>query len=379
MRGITMNKPLELAVQKFITDNKKDLVQLIIDISAIPSPTGSEQKKAEWVLEKLNSWGAKGAHIDEAGNVIYPYHLEKSDTFPLYNAHIDTVFNNVTTIEPKIDGHTLYAPSCGDNSSSVAGLLFLIRMLHTLKVDLPTGILFAFNVGEEGLGNLKGSRYLVNTWKEHLSEVIAVDGSCNQFVNLAVGSRRYTISITAEGGHSWEKFGNSNAIAAASSIICQLYMQQVPTTPKTTYNVGTICGGSTVNSIAEQVEFTIDLRSESKDELERIDGHLTTILQKADTEKIQIKQTLIGERPCSQGITQAEIYDRIAAIRENNQQPMKFHAASTDANIPLSMGIPAISFGICEGTRAHSIYESIDLDTLEAGMNQLAAFLFFHM
>ena len=101
-----MNKPLELAVQKFITDNKKDLVQLIIDISAIPSPTGSEQKKAEWILEKLNSWGADGAYIDEAGNVIYPYHLEKSDTFPLYNAHIDTVFNNVTTIEPKIDGHT---------------------------------------------------------------------------------------------------------------------------------------------------------------------------------------------------------------------------------------------------------------------------------
>jgi acetylornithine deacetylase/succinyl-diaminopimelate desuccinylase-like protein len=296
----------------------------------------------------------------------------------LYNAHIDTVFNQLDTITPAITGNILAAPSCGDNSSSVAGLLFFIRMMRELSIVLPTGILFAFNVGEEGLGNLKGMRHIMTKWQNRISEVIAVDCTFDTFVNVAVGSRRYAVSVEAEGGHSWMHFGNDNAIAIAASIISQLYALTVPAQPKTTYNIGTISGGTTVNSIAAHAEFTVDLRSESMAELEQLDTAFKAILAQAQTPKIKITHTILGERPCSNGVLNAEIYDRITNIRRRKNLETVFVSASTDANIPLSQGIPAISFGFCRSHGEHTVHETLELDTLMPGILQMAEFMFFH-
>ncbi|OKY53772.1 M20/M25/M40 family metallo-hydrolase [Megasphaera cerevisiae] len=371
-----MNEALKKETFSYIERHQDRLVDLICTISSIPSPTGQEQKKAEWILQYLHNLGAAEAYIDRAGNVLFPWHVDASRPVLIYNAHIDTVFNQVDTITPTITGNILAAPSCGDNSSCTAGLLFLIGMIFELHIAAPAGILFAFNVGEEGLGNLKGMRHIMETWKNKVASVIAVDGKSDAIVNVAVGSRRYKVAVEAEGGHSWMHFGNANAIAVAAAMINELYALKVPYYPKTTYNIGTISGGTTVNSIAAYAEFTIDLRSESKEALLQLDTACSAIIQRAQTDTIKITATLLGERPCSSSVMKAEIYDRILDIRRKHGQDTVFIASSTDANIALSQGIPAMSFGICRGKGAHTVQETLELDSLVPGMQQLTEFIF---
>lgn len=370
---------LHTKIEQYLDQHQDEFVPLICMISSIPSPTGHEQTKAQWVLQKLHAIGAKEAYLDATGNVLYPCQLRDDVKYPLYNAHIDTVFNQVSTITPTIDGNILAAPSCGDNSASVAGLILLIQMIQELHLTLPTGILFAFNVGEEGLGNLKGMRAIMHTWQDKISEVVAIDCTYDTFVSEAVGSHRYLIAIDAEGGHSWMHFGNENAIAIASSIITQLYALQVPSQPKTTYNIGTISGGTTVNSIASHVEFTVDLRSEDKASLETLDAKFQALLQAAQAPKRQITQTIIGKRPCSTLIAHNPLCDRIAAIRQEHQLPTTFVSGSTDGNIPLSLGIPAISFGFCRSHGEHTLHETLEIDTLTYGLRQMAQFMFYNI
>lgn len=372
-----MNKNLHQNIQRYIASHIHEVTDLICTIASIPSPTGHTEKKAAWVLQYLKNLGIDEAYIDEAGNVIYPHALSQTEKFPIYNAHIDTVFNQLDTITPRIDGNTLAAPSCGDNSASAAGLLFFIQMIRDLHITLPTGILFAFNVGEEGLGNLSGMRHIMAKWKDRTAEVVAVDCTFDTAVNLAVGSRRYAVTIDAEGGHSWMHFGNDNAIAIASSIISRLYAMTVPQQPRTTYNVGTIAGGTTVNSIAAQATFTLDLRSESMHELETLDETVKKILQDTKTDTIHITQQLLGERPCSNGVLKAELYDRYKAVRDAQGLPTVWQSGSTDANIPLHLGIPAISFGICRSHGEHTVHETLELDTIAPGLQQMADFMFF--
>ena len=188
-----MNEVLRKLVNDYIDHNMADYIQLLYDVTSLPSPTGEEGKKAQWILEQLKALGAEGSYIDEAGKGVYPCHIDGAEKFPLYTAHMDTVFAGVTHIVPEIAGHVMKAPSCGDNSSDVAALLFLIKMMHTMKLHTPA--IFAFNTGEEGLGNLKGSRYLTDTWGDRLTYFLAVDGFNDRFVNLAVGSRRYAVHL----------------------------------------------------------------------------------------------------------------------------------------------------------------------------------------
>lgn len=278
-----MNNLVRKNVRSYIHTHMQEVIDLICTISSISSPTGHEETKAAWILSQLHKMGATEAYIDDAGNVLYPYQIPPTGKFPLYNAHIDTVFSQLDTIVPHIDGDCLYAPSCGDNSADVAALLCIARMLLTLHIPLPAGVMLAFNVGEEGLGNLKGIRHIMNTWHDRISEVVAVDGTADAFVNRAVGSHRYAVHIQAQGGHSWADFGNTNALAIAAEIIHDLYQMQLPAVPKTTYNIGTLTGGTTVNSIAAQADLTLDLRSESMSSLLKLDANIAAIIQRHTT------------------------------------------------------------------------------------------------
>lgn len=368
-----MNDVLRKMVEDYIHNRMPEYLQTLYDVITIPSPTGEEDRKAQWILEQLEAMGAEGAYRDEAGNVIYPHCIEGVDKFPLYTAHMDTVFAGVDRITPDIDGHILKAPSCGDNSSDVAALLFLIRMMLTLKLRTPA--VFAFNVGEEGLGNLKGSRALTDAFGDRLSYFMAVDGNSDRFVNLAVGSRRYAVHVVTAGGHSYAAFGAANAINEAAGIIRDFYSLQVPRNPRTTYNVGTIQGGTTINSIAAEVEFTVDMRSVSHSELEKLDAAFQAILKAHTTDKVKVETLLLGERPCSEGVQHHEIHDRITSIRKREGLKTVFSASSTDANIPLSRNIPAIAFGISLGKGVHTLQEELDMTSLEPGLKQLAAFI----
>lgn len=370
-----MNETIRNQVNQLLERNIDYFTKTIIEVTSIPSPTGFERKKAEFILNRLHEIGAEESYIDDAGNVLYLHNVKEHEAVPVYCAHIDTVFQGIDEIEPHIIDNKLYAPSAGDNSANVSGLIVLIKMLIELKIELPTGIIFAFNVGEEGLGNLKGIKYIVEKWKEQISEVVAVDGGSNDFVNRAVGSKRYLVTIETEGGHSWKDFGKSNAILTASTIIQALYEQNVSDGPKTTYNVGVIEGGTSVNSIAGNAEFMIDLRSESQPHLDRLDEAFNQIVKRENKNGIKVDLTLRGDRPCSNSDRQTEIQRRIINVRKNLGLETRFHSASTDANIPLSIGIPAITFGTREGDKAHTIHEYVELDSLEQGIKQLAYFI----
>lgn len=361
-------------IEQYVRNHGRDFMEWLCDIISIPSPTGHEQAKGEWILNLLHQWGAAGAYRDAAGNVVYPCHVKSGEKVALYTAHIDTVFQDLQEIHIRQTGHILSAPSCSDNSASIAGLLFIIKMFHDLQLTPPQGLLFAFDVGEEGLGNLKGMRQVMADWHGRIAEVVAVDCTFDTFVTTAVGSRRYAVTVEAAGGHSWMHFGQSNAIAEAARIISQLYALSVPSQPKTTYNVGTITGGTTVNSIAAKAVFTVDLRSENADELDKLDQTFQSLLAHTEGETVHIKTQLLGERPCSRLDTNP-LADRITAIRRRHGLPTPCIAGSTDANVPMSQGIPAISFGFCRSHGEHTLQESLDVDTFVPGMIQMLEFM----
>ena len=385
---------LKNKIDAYIDAHQADYVSLLFAIASLPSPTGNEAKKAAFILKTLKDMGAETAHLDAVGNVVYPYQLEKAKEKPLlYTAHMDTVFEGVDEIVPEIDGHIMKAPSIGDNSSNVAALLFLIRMFHELKLQVPA--IFCFNVGEEGLGNLRGAHHLMETWQEKIRAFIAVDGDSERFVNEAVGSHRYAVHVVTPGGHSFANFGEKNAIAAASAIIEEFYGPvsythlTLPTTsrrqrqmcirdshtPKTTYNVGTIQGGRTVNAIAADVEFTVDMRSVSMTELQKLDAAFMDILKRHEATDVTLETLLLGKRPCGDGPLRDEIYERIMRIRRREGKMTKWAASSTDANIALSRGLPAMAFGVGHEKGVHTLDEELDLSSLAPGLKQLASFI----
>lgn len=375
LKEMTAMSHSDSAINTYIHDHQADFIDLLCQIITIPSPTGQEEKKADWILDYLHRIGQTQACKDDAGNILCPVQTDGKTTFPLYNAHMDTVFSQGTDLTPHIDGHILAAPSCGDNSAGIASLLFFLTMMKNLHLTLPQGALFAFNVGEEGMGNLKGMRRIMADWGGRISEVLAVDCTFDEVVSIPVGSHRYRVAIEAQGGHSWMHFGNTSAIAAASSIIAGLYGLTVPSQPKTTYNIGTIRGGTTVNSIAAHAEFTADLRSESHAALSELDEAFQRIVVSARKDGIAITSTSIGERPCSADTDNSPLCQRIASIRRAHGLDTRFISGSTDANIPLSLGVPAISFGVCRSHGEHTTDESLELDTIETGLQLLAAYM----
>ncbi|HOJ11761.1 MAG TPA: M20/M25/M40 family metallo-hydrolase [Clostridiales bacterium] len=398
----------------YVEKNIQEIIDLTIEICKIPSPTGNEQQKALFIKDKLLEYGANDANIDQAGNVLYLHKNYLSDRrkITLITAHIDTVFHNTENIEPIVKEGKIFAPSAGDNSVNVAALIFIIKMLNELEISFKKDILFAFDVGEEGLGNLKGIKAVFDNWEDDISEVIALDLAYDNVVNNAVGSKRYMVSVNTEGGHSWGSFGNDNAIFYSSSIIKDLYDIDVPKKPKTTYNVGVIKGGTSVNTIAAYTEFLVDMRSEDKEQLKELDNKFLSIANRYLEEykgRVAINLQIIGERPCGIKIEARKtkcntedslefnaehdsefnaehnsecnleynsMEERLIRVRGKLNFPVNFVSASTDANIPLSKGIPALSFGVCRGGNSHRLDEYIELDSLDRGMKHLIHFLF---
>ena len=354
-------------VNVFLEQNLEYLKNLIIEITTICSPTGYEKAKAEIILKKLNNIGAKGVHLDNVGNVIYEHNVKNKAT--LYCAHIDTVFNDVKEIVPKVIDDKIYAPSVADNSMNVAGLILMVKLCIEFNIDLP--IIFAFDVAEEGLGDLKGIKHIMQNLSSKISEVIALDCSCDEIINRGVGSKRYKVSIKTEGGHSWVHFGNLNAIAIASNIITKIYELNVP--EKTTYNVGAIEGGTTVNTIAAETEFLLDIRAEKQDNLDDLEKDIIEIIKGYSNAEM----TLLGNRQSGGFEISTELEERILKVRESMGLKTEFKSASTDSNIPLSMKIPAITFGVGIGHKVHSVHEYLELNSLERGIKQLAYFMLY--
>jgi len=370
------------------------IVAETITLTEIPAPPFKEQKRAQAYMAMLKALGLSDVAMDAEGNVMG---LRRGTGKPggpivVIAAHLDTVFPEETNVKVRREGTKLFAPGVGDDTHSLAVLLGYIRALDAAKVKTRKDILFVGNVGEEGPGDLRGTRFLFSKgqYKDRIAAFFSMDGtSAPRVTSGAVGSRRYRITFKGPGGHSYGAYGLVNPMAAMGATVVEMNKIKTPTQPKTTYMTSVVGGGTSVNSIPDSIWLEVDMRSESKDELAKIDGQFIKIVEGAvDAEnaarstaagKVSAEVKMIGDRPTGNTREDAEIVQMTAAaVRAAGYSPI-LGASSTDSNVPISLGIPAVTIGSGgQGGRAHAVDEWIDIakDASVQGMSVgLAALL----
>lgn len=354
------------------------IVQEIITLTEIPAPPFKEAARAKAYAEMLRTAGLAEVEIDAEGNAMGLWRGTGAAGRPLIviAAHLDTVFPEDTNVKVRREGTKLYAPGIGDDTRSLAVLLAYVRAMKAANVKTDRDILFVGNVGEEGPGDLRGVRYLFTKgkYKDRINAFFSMDGTNGaRLVNGGVGSKRYRVTFKGPGGHSYGAFGLVNPMTAMSHAVTELYKVQVPKDPKTTYAASVTGGGTSVNSIPHEVFMEFDMRSVSADELAKLEQRFLGIVKSAvDTENqarstregsISADPKVIGDRPAGTTAETTELV-RVArqAIEANGLTP-DLGASSTDANMPMSLGIPGITIGSGGSAgRAHSLDEWIDVD-----------------
>lgn len=355
-------------------DHFDEQLQLLKTLAAIPAPSHQEQRRAEFIRDWLLAQGAENVKIDKALNVVLPLNCEGRDDLRVYMAHTDVVFPDTDALPVREEGGRLHAPGVGDDTANVTALMLCAKFFLAHPENLKKPALIVFNSCEEGFGNLKGVRQIMGDYEGRVAELISFDLEFTAMVNRAVGSERWLVRAETCGGHSYSAFGNPNAIAALSRLICRLYEQPIPEVPdtKTTYNVGTIQGGTSVNTIAQSAEMTYEYRSDDHGCLERMRRQFLELVAQNNSPEAKLTLEVLGERPCGNAVpeaAQARLLNRCAAaVAEITGKEPRFCSASTDANIPLSLGIPATTFGLYLGAKSHTRQEYIEIDSLKPGL-----------
>jgi acetylornithine deacetylase/succinyl-diaminopimelate desuccinylase-like protein len=371
----------------------------------IPAPPFGEAPRAAWLLEQFRSLGLSEAGIDEEGNVIgvLPASAPPTPNFAqglhvvVLSAHIDTVFPHGTDVTVQATGTRLLAPGACDNAAGVTGLLAIAAACMDASISLPCPVLFVGNVGEEGEGDLRGMRYLYqrSPWRDRIAAHIVLDGAGHEVaVTEALGSRRFLATVTGPGGHSWTDAGSPNPIAILSHAIAALTATEPQRETRTTLNVGTIEGGSSVNAIPERASARFDLRSTSAEELVCLEVELHRAIEDAvlaanaaTAEQRKRKASAaaaftierIGDRPAGRlaaAANGATLYEDLLAVDRHLGIRTEPRIASTDANIPLSLGVPAVSIGAGgDGGGIHTRNEWYDAAHRELALKRILLFL----
>lgn len=361
-------------VNEFVKQHQDEVLRVLRLLCAIPAPSGMEEKRAEFCKQYLEELGAKGVYIDSALNVIYPYACDSGEDLTVVVAHTDTVFPDLEPMPYTETEESITCPGVGDDTASVAVLLQVIRYFVTHRPETNGGVLFVLNSCEEGLGNLKGTRQLFADFEGRIKQFLSFDAKIESFVVRCVGSHRYRVTLRTEGGHSFGAFGNRNAIAELAKIACQIYEIEVPKigSSRTTYNIGSISGGTSVNTIAQNAEMLCEYRSDSLTCLQEMEKKFFAIFAKARERGLDLEVDRIGERPCM-GDVDLDKIEKMVEICKQIVEPripseVKTGSGSTDCNIPLSLGIPALCIGVYRGVGAHTRTETVYKDSLPLGL-----------
>jgi len=354
-----------------------------IRITEIPAPSFQEDKRAQAVKEILSTEGLS-VFTDKIGNVIGELRGSQDKEVVMLAAHLDTVFPPGPEIKVRREGDRLLAPGISDNGTGLAALLAVARAIQVAKIKPQRTILFAANVGEEGEGNLRGMRALVDAYGSKLRAVIVLDGSGIDHVTVkALASRRVEVLITGPGGHSWSDFGMPNPINALIRGSVRFINTKVPTNPRTTFNIGQVEGGTSVNSIPFEAKLKVDLRSEDEDEIVRMEAALRECIAAGVKDemdnsrdrsrgKLEWKLNLIGSRPGGELAQDSALLTELRAADDVVGNKSRNERSSTDANIPLSMGIEAIAIGAGgNGGGAHSLQEWYEPEGREIGLKRV--------
>lgn len=360
-------------MKAFIEQNQEQLLATLKELCAIPAPSHKEQQRARYCRDWLERAGAEGVYIDDALNVIYPHCCGDSRNITVFAAHTDTVFPDLEPMPYLDDGERIHCPGVGDDTASLAILLTLVKYFLEKGIQPKNGVLFVCNSCEEGLGNLKGVRQLFHDYEGRIGKFISFDSRLGSIIDNCVGSHRYEVEVKTEGGHSFINFGNDNAIQKLSEIVSEIYRLQVPEKAgtHTTYNVGVLSGGTSVNTIAQSASMLCEYRSDDAECLEKMRICFEDLFARARSEKVQVLVRKVGDRPCSRTDSRDIEPLRRALkplIEEITGRPARFGCGSTDSNIPLSLGIPAITMGVYEGAGCHTREEWILKSSLPVGL-----------
>jgi acetylornithine deacetylase/succinyl-diaminopimelate desuccinylase-like protein len=375
------------AALSWLKQNVSSITEEQSRLTEIPAPSFQESQRAEAVKALLSAAGLQ-VQIDKVGNVIgtlpgITTRTGQSEAVML-SAHLDTVFPAGTDVKVHRDANRLLAPGISDNGTGLASLIAIASAIHAGHVKPQLTILFVANVGEEGEGNLRGMRALIDAYRSNLKAVIVLDGSGTEHVTTkALASRRLEVTITGPGGHSWSDFGLPNPINALVRGAVRFINTKVPNTPRTTFNIGQIEGGTSINSIPHEANLKVDIRSESEDELVRLEVALRECITAGVRDemessrdrskgKLEWKVDLLGSRPSGELRPDSPLIFALRAADDFVGNQSRNERSSTDANIPLSVGIDAISIGAGgNGGGAHSLQEWYDPDGRELGLQRV--------
>lgn len=367
-------------IRNYVEEHAPEAERLLKELAVIPAPSGKEKRRGDFCRKWLEAHGAEGVYEDSAGNIIYPYEVRHRSRLSLYMAHLDVVFPDEEKLVIHQKNNLLTGPGVGDDTANLVNLLMAAAFFAQEKPPLQTGILFVADTGEEGLGNLKGCRQLIQDYGSRLVRVISFDLYLGQCFSQCVGSLRYKVTARTEGGHSFSAFGNASAIHQISRIVCALYEKQVPDRAQTTYNVGIIEGGTSVNTIAQEAGILYEIRSVDAGCMEEMRQFFMDTIRRFSAEGMRLQVTQVGERPCAGEVDegdQEKLMETVSrVIQKVTGKDVSPEAASTDANIPLSEGIPAITLGTIVGGKAHTREEWVDLDSQRTGMKLVLQLIF---
>jgi tripeptide aminopeptidase len=355
-----------------------------LEMARIAAPPFGEGPRAAWLAERFRELGLDDVRIDDVGNV-FGVHPGFGRRYIALSAHIDTVFPAGTPLNVRQQGTRLFGPGVSDNGAGVTAMLAIVALLRSVRIRHSLPFLFIGNVGEEGEGDLRGMRHIFATprWKDSIAYSLILDGAgSDTVVAEALGSRRFEIIVRGPGGHSWSDFGAPNPIVILARAIESFCQTPVPATPKSTFNIGVIRGGTSVNSIPESASMRVDLRSTSKTELEKLERSLRICLDHAVSAEQQLGESrgsaqrkthsvtsevvTIGDRPAGELEPNARILQVLRAVDAHLGNVAQVQRASTDANIPLSLGREAVA-----GGGAHTLQEWFDCSGRELGLKRI--------
>ncbi len=362
---------LELSQLRTITEARIETVaDLARRICEVPAPTGSERERARFVA---SLWQERGytPEIDEVGNVSIRRGKRGHGPVLMLLAHTDTVFPATISISVTRDGNILRGPGIGDNSVSIAAMISTLDILDDLQKETDVDIIAVANVGEEGLGNLRGARAAVERYQHSLGAVIAIDGHVGNITHIAVGSKRWKITVRGSGGHSFGAFGTPSAIHGLGRIIAAIADLEVPRQPKTTFNVGVIEGGTSVNTIAAQASAILDMRSIDPATLDHLAEQVQGIVEHKAGPGLQTEIEILGERPAGKRDLTDPLVKLAAEVLSSLGLEPSYSASSTDANIPISLNIPSVCVGVSRTERTHTLEEFLYIPPIGTGLAQI--------
>ncbi len=371
----------------WIQSHERELSELQLEIARIPAPPFAERARAEFLRRRFAGLDLANVQIDEVGNVLaLRPGMEPGARCVALTAHIDTVFPpGTSTANVRRENDRLLGPSISDNAAGVAALLAIAGAMQASGLRTAAPILFIGNVGEEGEGDLRGMRHIFDdaTLRQNITAMLILDGAgTDTVVTQALGSRRFQVTVRGPGGHSWSDFGVINPIVVLASAIQRFRATSLPASPKTTFNIGVIQGGTSVNSIPESATMRIDIRSTATEQVDRLEQALREAVAAAIGEanrnsggtaaQAAAEIKTIGNRPAAELASNSRLLAVVRAVDAHLRNPSRIHRASTDANIPLSLGCDALALGTGgAGGGAHTLQEWYDPKGRDLGLKRI--------